>query len=158
MLAVCVVWPASAEPSDHGNPYAFYDAGMGFLKAGLVSVKEQGPNASTNFRKKVIFSLTDDGRKALVRDSYQPYPNQDTGHFCYGKAKPTKVLKWSEPVTMGSATGTTVFYSYEMTEVPKWAHSDLLKAAYPSLGNDMSGAAQATMPVMLTNRGWQAAN
>ncbi|MFL9889238.1 hypothetical protein PQR66_39915 [Paraburkholderia agricolaris] len=70
-----VSWPASAEPTDHGNPYAFYDAGVGFVGAGLATVKEAGPNASTNFRKTAIFSLTDKGKKILVREPFQPYPN-----------------------------------------------------------------------------------
>jgi len=67
-LRGAVSWPASAEPADHGNPYGFYDAGVGFVSAGLATVKEAGPNASTNFRKKAIFSLTDEGKKILVRE------------------------------------------------------------------------------------------
>ncbi|CAB3775160.1 hypothetical protein LMG29542_08542 [Paraburkholderia humisilvae] len=40
-------WPASSEPSDHVNPYAFYDTGMAFAKAGLATVEEARPNSST---------------------------------------------------------------------------------------------------------------
>lgn len=153
-----VSWPASAEPADHGNPYAFYDAGVGFVSAGLATVKEAGPNASTNFRKKAIFSLTDEGKKILVREPFQPFPNQQTGRFCYGNMKLTKILKWDSPVTIGSATGTTVYYAYEITDAPKWAANEQLRATYQDLGNDMAGKGQATLPVTLTNEGWQAAN
>jgi hypothetical protein len=153
-----VSWPASSEPSDHGNPYAFYDAGVGFVKAGLATVKEEGPNSSTNFRKKAIFSLTDEGKKILVREQLQPYPNQETGRFCYGKVKLTKVEKWDAPVTMGSVTNTTIYYSYEMTDVPKWAENEQLKASYPDLATDLTGKGQATQPVSLTSEGWQASN
>ncbi|MGP8431908.1 hypothetical protein ACT2FY_00495 [Paraburkholderia fungorum] len=153
-----VSWPASAEPTDHGNPYAFYDAGVGFVSAGLATVKEEGPNASTNFRKKAIFSLTDEGKKILVREPFQPYPNQQTGRFCYGNMKLTKILKWDAPVTIGSATGTTVYYAYEITDAPKWAVNEQLRAAYPDLANDAAGKGQATLPVTLTNEGWKAAN
>ncbi|MFP3588578.1 hypothetical protein SCB29_33840 [Paraburkholderia sp. SIMBA_055] len=151
-------WPASAEPSDHGNPYAFYDAGVGFVKAGLATVKEEGPNASTNFRKKAIFSLTDEGKRILIREQFQPYPNQQTGRFCYGKIRLTKILKWDAPVTIGSATGTTVYYAYEITDSAKWAENRELLAAYPDLASDMSGKGQATLPVVQTNEGWKAAN
>lgn len=66
-------------------------------------------------------------------------------------------------MTVGSATGTTVFYSYEMTDVPKWAESDALKAALYVLAKtlpcrsriDMAGNAQVTLPITLTNDGWQ---
>jgi len=151
-------WPASAEPTDHGNPYAFYDAGVAFVNAGLATVKEEGPNASTNFRKKAIFSLTDEGKKILLPEQYQPYPNQRTGRFCYGKAKLTKVIKWDAPVTLGSATGTTIYYAYQIVDAPKWAENPQLKAAYQELATDMDGKGQATLPVVLTNDGWQAAN
>ncbi|MDR6208143.1 hypothetical protein [Paraburkholderia graminis] len=151
-------WPASSEPSDHGNPYGFYDAGVGFVDAGLATVKEAGPNASTNFRKKAIFSLTDEGKKILVREPFQPYPKQQTGRFCYGNIKLTKILKWDAPVTIGSATGTTVYYAYEITDAPKWAGNEQLRSAYPELASDMTGKGQATLPVVLSNEGWQAAN
>lgn len=151
-------WPASSEPSDHGNPYAFYDTGIGFVKAGLATVKEEGPSASTNFRKKAIFSLTDEGKKILVREELQPYPKQETGRFCYGKVKLTKVVKWDAPVTVGNVTSTTVYYSYAIDDVPKWAENEQLKAAYPDLAADLAGKGQATQPVALTNDGWKAAN
>jgi hypothetical protein len=151
-------WPASSEPSDHGNPYAFYDAGIAFVAAGLANVKEEGPNASTNFRKKAIFSLTDEGKKIFVREQLQPYPNQETGRFCYGKVKLTKVVKWDAPITVGNVTNTTVYYSYELNDVPKWAENEQLRSAYQDLATDVSGKGQATQSVLLTNEGWQAAN
>jgi len=151
-------WPASSEPSDQGNPYGFYDAGVAFVSAGMATVREEGPNASTNFRKKAIFSLTDEGKKLLLPEQYQPYPNQRTGRFCYGKAKLTKVLRWDQPVTMGGSTGTTVYYSYEITNPAKWASNKQLLAAYQDLARDMSGRGQGTLPVVLTNEGWKGAN
>ena len=151
-----VSWPASSQPSDHGNPYAFYDAGVGYVHAGLATMKEEGPSAATSFRKRTVFSLSDEGKKALIRERYQPYPHQETGRFCYGKPQLTKVLRWDEPVAAGSSTTTMVYYEYELIDVPKWARADDLRAAYPVLASEVTGKGRGSMRLSLTDGGWQA--
>lgn len=150
-------WPETAEPSDHGNPYAFYDAGVGFVQAGIATMKEEGPNYSTNFRKKAIFTLTEEGKKQLVLDQRQPFPGKDYGRFCYGKMKLTEVLKWDEPTKIGSETVTTVTYTYEMVDVPKWAENKQLQTSFPALGTDVTGKGQANVGVSLIDGRWQPA-
>jgi len=150
-------WPATAEPGDHGNPYAFYDAGVGFVQAGIATTKEEGPDYSTNFRKKAIFALTDEGKKQLVLDKRQPFPGKDYGRFCYGKVKLNKILKWDEPTKIGSETVTTVTYSYEMVDVPKWADNKQLQLSFPVLGTDVTGKGQANQGVSLVDGRWQPA-
>jgi len=39
-------------------------------ETGLATMRLEGPNLSTNFRKKAVFSSTDEGRKILVREEY----------------------------------------------------------------------------------------
>ncbi|MBB5510625.1 hypothetical protein [Paraburkholderia atlantica] len=151
------VWPATSDPTDHGNPYAFYDAGMGFVQAGLATVKEEGPNSSTSFRKQAIFTLTDEGKKLLVPNERQPFPGKLNGAFCYGKARLTKVLNWDEPMKLGGTVVTTVTYSYEMTDVPKWAENKQLQTSFPILGTDVTGRGKANLGVSLTDGHWQPA-
>lgn len=150
-------WPATAEPGDHGNPYAFYDAGVGFVEAGIATMKEEGPNYSTNFRRKAFFALTEEGKKELVLDQRQPFPGKDYGRFCYGKVKLQKVLKWDEPTKIGGDTVTTVTYSYEIVDVPKWAENKKLQTSFPVLGTDVNGKGQANLGVMLIDGHWQPA-
>jgi hypothetical protein len=151
-----ISWPVSEEPGNAGNPYAMYDAGRGFVAAGLATERQDGPNPSTNFRKKALFSLTAEGRKLLVRDESQPLAEHETGGFCYGRLKVGKVLKWDEPTNIGGRSDTTVLYSYSLADVPKWAENPILKQAYPALATDIEGKGHATLPVTLLNGEWRA--
>jgi hypothetical protein len=143
------------EPTHAGNPYAFYDAARGFVDAGLATERQEGPSAATNFRKKSVFSLTDEGRATLINDEYQPFPTQKTGRFCYGKVKLKKIEKWDAPVTVGRHTETVVQYSYELTEIPEWAKTAALLAAYEQLAADVAGRGQARLPVTLIDGEWR---
>ncbi|MGF6658611.1 hypothetical protein QF000_000255 [Paraburkholderia atlantica] len=151
-----VSWPMTADPSDAGNVMGFYDNAVALAKAGLISRRDIA-NYSTNNQKRAVFSLTDEGRKQLVHDNSQPppAPGEESGRFCY-HVKLVKVVKWDEPVSItGAPTETGVTYSYEMTDVPQWAHVAELRTTYPEMGSDLAGHGEGRLLVRLVNGEWR---
>ncbi|CAB5305270.1 hypothetical protein IST455A_05834 [Burkholderia multivorans] len=116
----------SADQAKQTNQRAFaqYDALVqaGLLSAADAQVKPLFGNASVPGK---VYSLTDAGRKAL-KD-----PNYTT--FCAGHYKVDEVINFTEP---GNAMGMTISnatYTFSPVDIPSWATSDTVKAAFPNL-------------------------
>jgi hypothetical protein len=152
-----ISWPAHGNPADADDPYSFYNVGMAFVNAGLATKYDEPGAKSNNAQKSVAFSLTDEGRKLLVRQEYQPVPDKEIGQFCYGKVKLQRILNWDAPRKINGAWATAVLYSYELTDVPGWAENARVKATYPFLTSELAGEGHATTSVALVNGRWMPA-
>ena len=88
---------------------------------------------------------------------YEPtdYGKAGAPRYCYGYREATSVLSNTPPEVKDGFRQTGVTYRYQMKDVPTWAKSDDLKAAFPQLAKDLSGDATATTPLAQTGAGWQ---
>ncbi len=80
------------------------------------------------------------------------------GRFCYGHRQITAVPSFTPPVTEGNMLTTTVTYRYAMRDLPMWAKTDAMRAAFPALAQSTSPDAQSTTKMVLTANGWKLAD
>jgi hypothetical protein len=75
--------------------------------------------------------------------------------FCYGHREVTSIDSFT-PVTISDGfKETTVTYSYTMKEVPVWAISHDVQAAFPEMGRATTGQVTAKATLAQTPVGWQ---
>jgi hypothetical protein len=75
--------------------------------------------------------------------------------FCYGHRAVTGIASFSPPGPKDGFTETTVTYRYTLEDVPVWAKTDKIEAAYPALAKGMSGTATDTQTLASAGAGWQ---
>ncbi len=80
------------------------------------------------------------------------------GRFCYGHREITSVPSFTPPVTVNGQQVTTVTYNYRLGDMPVWADTDAMRAAFPALAKSASPAAQDTAKMQLTINGWAMAD
>jgi hypothetical protein len=80
------------------------------------------------------------------------------GRFCYGHREVTGVPGFTPPVTENGQQTTTVTYRYVMRDLPLWAQTDAMRAAFPTLGKSTSPEPQDTAKLVLTINGWAMAD
>jgi len=76
------------------------------------------------------------------------------GRFCYGHKEITAVPTFTPPQTINGVTTTTVTYKYRIADLPVWANTDQMKAAFPALAKGTDPQAQDTAKLQLTINGW----
>lgn len=92
----------------------------------------------------------------VTRYSLTPYASgRVTGRFCYGHREVTAIESSTPPATNNGQQTTQVTYHYKMMDVPGWAQSDDMKAAFPALAKDTSDQPQDTIQLVLTVNGWR---
>jgi hypothetical protein len=89
------------------------------------------------------FSLTTYGRTRV------------TPRFCYGHRQVTSIDSFSPPTLVAGQNLTQVQYRYKLMDLPGWADSDAMRAAFPVLAKASSGQAQDTTKLVLTPNGWR---
>jgi hypothetical protein len=80
------------------------------------------------------------------------------GRFCYGHREVTAVPSFTPPATVDGQPATTVTYRYVMRDLPIWANTDAMRAAFPKLAKSTSSDPQATAKLTLTINGWEMAD
>jgi hypothetical protein len=75
--------------------------------------------------------------------------------FCYGHREVTGIDSFTPPATANGFNETTVVYHYEMKEVPVWAKTPEVEAAFPVMAEAISGQATAKATLAQTPVGWQ---
>jgi hypothetical protein len=76
-------------------------------------------------------------------------------HFCYGHRHITEILSSTPPAMANGFPETQIVYRYSMEEVPVWAKSDNVKAAFPDMAHNISGTATGKATLAGTEAGWQ---
>jgi len=88
------------------------------------------------------------------------YTPTDTGaravpRFCFGHRVVTGIDSFTPPVQANGFPESQVTYHYSMAEVPVWADSAQMRAAFPPLAYALSGSATDHATLATTITGWQ---
>jgi hypothetical protein len=75
--------------------------------------------------------------------------------FCYGHREITSIDSFTPPAVANGFNETTVVYKYSMKEVPVWAKSPGVQAAFPDMARATSGEATGKATLAQTPVGWQ---
>ena len=156
---VCVMPPAKEVPFTLQKT-----GGMNFInepekaaalvRAGLLSARDTVVKAAfgNQMVPGVQYSLTDDGKKYLVKGAAGNLGNWDA--FCGGKYKVKEVENFTQPADMFGTKISQVNFLYEVDDAPAWAKQPALQAAYPSVQQDVTGSPGDKAVLVATNDGW----
>jgi hypothetical protein len=120
-----------------------------------------GPNAKQG--KQLMDSLMDAGMftrledRDLHVDSYSltTIGKRYAPRFCYGHRVVAGIVSFTTPGPQNGLTETTVTYRYTMEDVPVWARTDKIEAAFPPLAKALSGSATDQQTLATAGAGWQ---
>ena len=97
---------------------------------------------------------------AVERDIHASrYTTTDAGarvapRFCYGHRVATSIDSFTPPAPANGFPETQVAYRYTMQDVPVWAKSDAMRAAFPAMALATSGTASDKATLASTMAGW----
>jgi hypothetical protein len=163
------------EKQRKANPNAQPDAMVALVAAGLVSGtatevdSNEGRMSIGPREKKMVpgkrYDWTDAGKAALSVDGarFLQVPGRfgsawsNQSGLCYAKVELHKIIKWDEPMSLGSYTETNITYQYALSDVAPWAKRPDIQAAMPDIKKVIEEAetAEQTITVKLTNIGWE---
>lgn len=123
---------------------------------------EVAPGAKAKEEEKQLDALTDAGLMTRLKDldmHVERYTLNAAGdrygpRFCYGHREATGVVSFTPPGPHNGFTETTVTYTYVMHDVPVWAKSDGVRAAFPALAQSLSESPTAQMTLASAGAGW----
>jgi hypothetical protein len=75
--------------------------------------------------------------------------------FCYGHRVVSTIDSFTPPATANGFPETQVAYHYTMENIPVWAKSEAMRAAFPALAFDTSGTPSDKATLAGTMAGWQ---
>lgn len=76
-------------------------------------------------------------------------------HLCYGHREVTDIVSSTPPALANTFTETEVVYRYKIEDMPIWAKTPEVLAAYPKMANEASGNATDKITLALTGVGWK---
>jgi hypothetical protein len=88
------------------------------------------------------------------------YTTTDAGarvapRFCYGHRVVSSIDSFAPPAQANGFPETQVVYHYTVQDVPVWAKSDAMRAAFPAMALATSGTASDKTTMAGTMAGWQ---
>ena len=124
---------------------------------------EVAPGSNSKQYQKQLDALTDAGlltRKNDLAIHVENYSLNAAGQrfapkFCYGHREVTGIVSFTPPGPRHGFTETTVTYHYTMRDVPVWAKSDALKAAFPELAKSLGPSPTGQATLATAGAGWQ---
>ncbi len=75
--------------------------------------------------------------------------------FCYGHREVTAITDAPTPAQANGFPETKVTYQYKMMDVPVWAKSAAVLAAFPKMADEVKNGGTATTTLAKTMAGWQ---
>ena len=101
--------------------------------------------------------LTVDEELDLHASRYTPTPAGDrvAPRFCYGHRLVSGIDSFTPPIQANGFPETQVVYRYTMEEVPVWAKSANILAAFPEAAQTLSGTVEGKATLAVTMAGWQ---
>lgn len=91
----------------------------------------------------------------VSRFTVSPTGTRYAPRFCYGHRTVTSIDSFTPPTPVNGFPQTQVTYHYTMQDVPIWAKTPEVMAAYPKLANALSGQASDHSALAQTMAGWQ---
>lgn len=74
--------------------------------------------------------------------------------FCFGHRVATGIASFTPPAQANGFPETQVVYQYTMDEVPVWAKSDAVMAAFPAMAAEIAGTSTGKATLAATMAGW----
>ncbi len=74
--------------------------------------------------------------------------------FCYGHREVTSIVDAPSPATANGFPETKVTYRYKLMDVPVWAKSAGVMAAFPKMADEVDNGGTATTTLAKTMAGW----
>jgi len=131
---------------------------------GLKFPYEVSPGADSKEQKKQMDAMTDAGllkrqeAPAMHVSEYtlSPLGQREAPRFCYGHRAVKSVDGFTPAAKQPNGfVETNVSYHYTMMDVPVWAKTDAMKAAFPKMANSISDDASDRMTLATVGAGWQ---
>jgi hypothetical protein len=90
-------------------------------------------------------------------DSYSltPIGKRYAPRFCYGHRVISSIVSFTPPGPRNGFTETTVTYRYAMEDVPVWARTGQIEAAFPALAKSLSDSVTDQQTLATAGAGWQ---
>ena len=102
-----------------------------------------------------LLERTEEKSIHVRRYSLTPYAKtRANARFCYGHRQVTGIDSFTPPAVVNGQHTSQVVYEYKMMDVPGWAQSDQMRAAFPVLANT-TGQTKGTAQLILTAAGWR---
>jgi hypothetical protein len=130
-------FPYEVSRSDNGPAGA---KGMDALTDSLLMKRQEAKIINVN-----RYTLTPAGERA-------------GGRFCYGYREVSSAPSFTPLATENGTQTTTVTYHYKLHDLPIWADTDAMKAAFPDLAKSTSADPTDKAKVELTINGWEMAD
>jgi hypothetical protein len=109
---------------------------------------------STPPQKVKRYELTVDGEKYFqqILSTFA-----QTSGFCYGQKSVESIVKWTEPVTVGTFSQTEVTYTYRIVDPASWAERPEVQQAFSDIRTTVNGRSKTPeiAGLQLTSRGWE---
>jgi len=123
---------------------------------------EVAPGSAAKQDTKQLDALTDAGLMTRLKDLQMHvarYTLNAAGtrfgpRFCYGHRDVTGIVNFTPPGPHEGFTETTVTYQYTMRDVPVWARSEQVEAAFPELAQSLSSSPTARKTLATAGAGW----
>lgn len=123
---------------------------------------EVAPGATAKQDEKQLDALTDAGLMTRLKDlqmHVSRYTLNGAGQrygprFCYGHREVTGIVSFTPPGPHEGFTETTVTFHYVMHDVPVWARSQQVQAAFPDLARSLGSSPTGQMTLASAGAGW----
>ncbi len=124
-----------------------------------VSVSEQGGARAKEMDALTAAGLlqrTEEKSIHVRRYSLTPYAMaRANARFCYGHRQVTAIDSFTPPAAVNGQRTSQVVYEYKMMDVPGWAQSEQMRAAFPALAKTTASQTQDKAQMVLTAAGWR---
>lgn len=167
LFAACGCSNSANQPTEKNfvqalNTY-YQDRNECLFPQGLEFPYEVAPGPNAKQSKQQMDSLMDAGMftrledRDLHVDSYSltPIGKRYAPRFCFGHRVVASVVSFTPPGPRNGFTETTVTYRYSMEDVPVWARTDKIEAAFPQLKKALSDDATDQQTLATAGAGWQ---
>lgn len=166
---VCIerlTWPVVVEVSGllakfEDHPNSTLSQMVALEVAGMVSsTTETGVVRFNETVKKRVFQPTEAAQKRLRHREVLDLMwggKKPTTDLCWGRMELADIRKWIGPQKMGPYEMVAVKYTYQLQDVPDWARSPQMLAAFPGIKSAIDGQGQEerNANLHLTNLGWE---
>jgi hypothetical protein len=124
---------------------------------------EVAPGTDARQGKAQMDSLTNAGMFTRLEDldlhvdsySLTPIGQRYAPRFCYGHRNVTSIESFTPPSPRNGFTETDVTYHYSEADVPVWARTPAIVAAFPQLKKDLSDSSTDKMTLATAGVDWQ---
>lgn len=128
-------------------------AAAGLLKGEAAAIQPAGFGVPSGKQAVTAYSLTPEGEKAFKENGAGLRWSKDPS-FCYGEPAVKEIVRFTEPGDMMGMTVSQVEYTYQLKDMPEWAKSKPMQAAFPQLARDNADGLEGKAAVVLMNEGW----